>query len=200
MLDVYESYLSREESARAARLRIPHLRRRFTASRGIVRSILSRYTAISPKAVEISYTENGKPILKEEGNLEFNISHSEDVLLCALAVGVPIGVDVEQMRDDVDIDGVARRFFAPREHEDLAKIPKSEQGRAFFRTWTRKEALIKARGSTISELIRHTDVHSDVVEDAEGLRWTIVDLAPEDGFVGAVAAARVPLKIAYYRF
>src|SRR5580704_12029589 len=145
--------LSPDELDRASRFHFPRDRQRFAASRSQLRILLAGYLGIDPAAVSFSYSEKGKPSLGAAhagSNLQFNISHSGGVTLLAFARGREIGVDVEQLRSDFEVEAIARRFFSPSEQRQLAALPAEKSVDAFFRCWTRKEAYIKAIGDGLS--------------------------------------------------
>ena len=131
-------------------------------------------------------------------DLHFNLSHSEGLALIAVTRNSQLGVDLERVRSNVEIDAIARRFFSTSEKEALASLPASLRRRAFFVCWTRKEAYVKGRGEGMNypsdcfavtvdprfpaDLIQNTRDPSDLVD------WTLGDLRPGRGFVGALAA------------
>ncbi|GAU25199.1 hypothetical protein TSUD_150980 [Trifolium subterraneum] len=85
--------------------------------------------------------------------LHFNISHTSSLIACAVTVGSPIGIDVEEKQRKLknDILAFARRYFSPHEVEMLAHIVDPELRRLeFIKLWTLKEAYVKALGRGFS--------------------------------------------------
>ena len=80
----------------------------------------------------------------------FSVSHSGDIVLIAFARNHDVGVDVEAIRNDLDVIEIAQRFFAPGEVSELLGLPAASRVRAFFEGWTRKEAYLKARAEGIA--------------------------------------------------
>ena len=78
--------------------------------------------------------------------LEFSLSHTRGLVVCAVALHDAVGVDVEWAGRELAHLELARRFFAPAEAERLAGLPPEERRAAFFELWTLKEAFIKALG------------------------------------------------------
>jgi 4'-phosphopantetheinyl transferase len=78
--------------------------------------------------------------------LEFSLSHTRGLVVCAVAIKDAVGVDVEWPGREVAHAELSRRFFAPAEADWLAALPPEEQHAAFFELWTLKEAFIKAVG------------------------------------------------------
>src|SRR5436190_14682299 len=131
--------LSPDESERAARFRFPEHQRRFVIARGFLRQLLAAYLGIEARDVTFTYSENAKPELSElhRGDIFFNASHSGDLAAFAFAVGRKVGVDVECIRHDVDVDEIPRRFFSPHEQQALAALEDGKKIEGFFNCWTR---------------------------------------------------------------
>lgn len=91
-------------------------------------------------------SKKGRPTL-EDGLFQFSVSHSDNLFACAVDEQ-PVGVDIQKMRK-MDAQAIARRFFTPEEADWVDR----EGLQAFFRVWTRKEALSKLRGCELAEVI-----------------------------------------------
>jgi 4'-phosphopantetheinyl transferase len=177
------NHLSETEKERAGRFVRSADRTRYEASRGMLRCILGRYLNVDPGAVAFEYSPHGKPGLAgdlNESRLRFNLAHSGDVVALAVAKGLSVGIDVEQVRADFDFLELAESRFAEAEVVELKNLPAKEQPGAFFRCWTRKEAYLKARGEGLDlELDKFAVTFAD--GQAPVLRW--VDDEP-DGSAG----------------
>jgi 4'-phosphopantetheinyl transferase len=142
--------LSADERQRAARLHTVAARRRFIVTRAAMREILARYLEVAPGAIRFAYNASGKPALADDQrDIEFNLSHAEGLALCAVTRARAVGVDVERIRPGVRTDAIAARFFPAPEAAALAALPEALRRKAFFVSWARKEAWIKAAGTTI---------------------------------------------------
>jgi len=193
--------LADDERARAERFRFALHRRRFIASRIALRRILALYTDSEPQNLVFSYGPLGKPDLEKpdlEGRLlHFNLSHSEDLALVAVTGAGPVGVDVERLRSFSRRRRLARRVLSRAERERLQELPEGERSLAFARAWTRKEAVVKARGEGVYEGLERIEVSLGPGEpprvlalsgsEREPERWTLHELRPAPGFVGTVA-------------
>src|SRR5579859_7358859 len=107
--DLLAGTLSEDEHVRAARLHFARDRRRFVAARGILRALLGAYLGIEPRLLQFTYGAHGKPALAPthgEVWLSFNLAHSDELALYALARRRPVGVDVERMRLMDDASGI----------------------------------------------------------------------------------------------
>jgi len=148
LLDEYRFLLSPEELRRLQRFTHEESRRQFLVGRALLRETLSRYTGHEPRGLEFQYNGHGKPSLKTqaEAPLEFSVSHTRGLVVCAVALRDPLGVDVERERTVSHPLEIARRFFAPAEAAALEKLPPERQNAAFIELWTLREAFGKARG------------------------------------------------------
>ena len=150
--------LSANERARADRLRSLRLRRRFEARCMLVRHVLGPVVGVSPEALAFETTANGKPRLVLPGRaaggraaaLDFNLSHSEHVLVLAVALDRQVGVDIEVVQPGVDVLAVAEAQCTAGELAWLRALPPEQQRPAFYRLWTRTEAISKVSGQGIA--------------------------------------------------
>jgi len=151
---LYEESLSSAEQERAARFHFPVDRDRSIVARGGLRRILATYCGTRAASLAFQTGEHGKPSLADcPVPIEFNISHAGDYVLIGITTGAECGVDIEQPRSRKSEEGIAERFFCPREVEWLRR---TEIG--FVRLWTMKEAIIKAVGRGLSMPLSDVDV------------------------------------------
>jgi 4'-phosphopantetheinyl transferase len=122
----------------------PADRERFLLGRGCLRQWLGWWQNRAPDAVELALGAHGKP--HSPGGPEFNLSHSGDLILVALHPCQPVGVDVEQLRPDLNWEPIARRMFAADRVRELLQCPAAEQPLAFLQHWCQLEATHKATG------------------------------------------------------
>lgn len=143
--------LDAAEQARARRFCNADLQRRYIIAHGGLRLILANIVHQSPETLHLIANPWGKPALSQ-GGLVFNLSHSQDLALCAVASAGEIGIDIESFRPAYSAERlvIARRFFHPAEYQFLNMITDAAQNAAFLRCWTRKEAYIKAKGLGLS--------------------------------------------------
>jgi 4'-phosphopantetheinyl transferase len=195
----WQKLLSSDELGRASRFHFSRDRQRFVASRALLRMLLASYLAADAGSLSFSYSKKEKPFLapaRAGGDVTFNISHSGGIALFAFARRREIGVDVEQVRRDFDLEAIARRFFSAHEQSQLAALPADEKAEAFFRCWTRKEAYIKATGEGLSLPLTQFDVSLAVGEtsallatrpdDSEAGRWLLREVQAGSGYVAGL--------------
>lgn len=192
--------LAEDERARAERFYFQTDRERFIVARGALREILGGYLKKAAKSVSFCYGPHGKPALARDsgGNaIRFNLSHSQGVALYAVTRGREIGVDLEFIREGLEIEQLAERFFSQREIAAFRGLPVGLRKHAFFLCWTRKEAYIKARGEGLSLPLDQFDVSLIPGEPAallrtqadpdEALCWSLTELSIGPDYVSAVA-------------
>jgi 4'-phosphopantetheinyl transferase len=148
----YRGLLSAEEETRAARYAHEPSRLQFLAGRALLRTVLSHYLDDDARAFQFQYNPYGKPALKSPCRLplEFNLSNTRGLVVCAVTLGHAVGVDVESSDRKTDFLKLARHYFAPPEAAALERLPAEQQPRRFMDLWTLKEAYIKARGMGLS--------------------------------------------------
>jgi len=187
--------LAPDERERARRFRFPRDRRHFIAARGVLREILSRYLGVPAGDVRFQYGSHGKPALEDalgRSDLNFSLSHSLELALCAVTLGRAVGIDLEWMRKDLASKQVAERFFSPHEVSTLCTLPESMQIEGFFNCWTRKEAYVKALGEGLSFPLDRFEVSltpgepARLISTADGKEWSMQTLSPGAGFVAAL--------------
>jgi 4'-phosphopantetheinyl transferase len=148
-----ESLLSPAEKDRSFRFYFRADRYRHIVSHAAVRLCVAAALSRPPQMVSLAAAVHGKPYLPPAPGpswLRFNLSHSGDLALCALSRGIEVGVDVEQVRSDLDWEQLARHTFRPPEVQSILAFAPAERRRAFYRMWTCKEAVVKARGDGLS--------------------------------------------------
>lgn len=143
---------------------------------GALRKILSSYIDEAPEKIRFEITETGKPL---HPNIYFSLSHSKNLALIAVNQQAPVGIDIEHVRPVPSKILIAKRFFAPREHDYLARLAPELQERAFFEIWTAKEALTKARASRLMDELSQ-EVAWDQVVPVLGLEGFVGHLALQD--------------------
>jgi len=156
-MEELERRLDDDERARAARFHFDVHRRRYVAAHGQMRVLLGAYLGLPPGAIAFELEERGKPRLASEHTsgtpapgLTFNLSHSEEQGLLAIARGTTVGADIEVQHPLRDLDSLARSHFTATELRDLHRLPKERRHDGFFAAWTRKEAYVKALGAGLS--------------------------------------------------
>ena len=188
--------LTDDEKTRAARYKVEKARLQFVTGRGLLRRMLAECLRVPVRAVPITYTATGKPVLADAtAGLHFNVTHTDGLALIALARRA-VGIDVERVRAVENPDGLVGRFFSAAERAAYLELAAELRTAGFFRGWTSKEAVIKAAGLSVAYLDEF-DVELHPVRPAAllaarhaGLRssaWALAAWEAAPGFAAAVA-------------
>lgn len=150
--------MSKDKQLRVDRFRFVDDKKRTVAGEMLARKAIAEWCSVSPESITFGTQKYGKPYAK---NLcvEFNISHSGDMVVCAVD-DKPIGIDIEKIRP-INLT-VAKRICTdeelgylfgrtPKEH-DFVYTTNHEVLTRFFELWTAKEACGKCIGVGISEI------------------------------------------------
>lgn len=191
--------LSADEAARAARFRFPEHRDRFIVGRGLLRELLGAYLGRPATALRFEEGARGKPELAgaEGGGLCFNLSHSGDGVLYAVA-SRKVGADLECHDRATDYAAIIERVCTRRELASFREWPAERRRQAFFDCWTRKEAVAKASGDGLAGGLQNLEVcfrggllpdSRLCLQDVENREWSVLTLPLGAGWSGALAAA-----------
>ena len=196
------STLTAEERSRSARFRYECDRRRFIVAHGVLRDLLGRYLRTQPGHIAYVYNAFGKPDLSPNVGdlLKFNLSHSDDLALIAIAADSDVGVDLERVQVQPEYTEIARHFFSPAELSQLNALPRDRYAEAFLGCWTKKEAYLKALGEGLAMPLNGFSVPMTTCPSrgpvhlgaaSNGIvpekRWSFYTLRPVPGYVGALA-------------
>lgn len=181
-----------------------------TRTRALLHEVLSGYLGIPAAEVAIGTEREGRPVVvhtDRPGWPRFSVSHAGAVAVIAVSRGPEVGVDVEDVRRDIDWQQVARAFFAPEELAAIARRARGDRRAAFFDCWVRKEAYVKALGHgfrrTTKDFVVPLGDAGGVVHDlapaaARVATWFVRPLAVDAGYAAAlVADADVEVTVRY---
>jgi 4'-phosphopantetheinyl transferase len=189
--------LSERERERSALFATDALRNRWLHAHVAMRRILAREVDVAPALIAYEEGPGGKPHLASPAStgVEHNLSDSGDLALLAVSRAGPVGVDVEYMRPQRELEAIARSHFAPEEQAALSALPDGERFAAFYRIWTRKEAFIKATGTGLAYglarfAVTHTARDARLTRVAEGppTAWSLRALAVPAGYEAALVS------------
>jgi len=184
-----EQLLNAEEKARAARFHQQKDAQQFTVTRAVLKILLADAASSAPENIKIMLSENNKPLIPENTGVHFNVSHSGDEAVIAIAKQ-PVGIDVEQMQTDFDYHSVAEYAFSEAESAQVQKSGHPRQ--EFFRIWTRKEAFLKGLGTGLIndlKLISCLDTPTKINPLIKGVTagWNIKTLEFDQAYMMSIA-------------
>ena len=186
--------LSEGERERARRFLLAAKRLEFTVSRSALRRVLSHRTGAPAEELEFDVGEHGRPRLRGESEMNFNVSHSSGLALIAVGHVDLLGVDVEARREGREFRRLAERFFSALEVGEL-RASSDPVEELFYRGWTRKEAYLKAWGTGLSFSSRRFSLslapgHSRLLETEmpgdDGSGWHFRDVDVGEGHAACI--------------
>lgn len=192
LLAAHEALLTPDERDRYGSFYFERDRRLFLATRALVRTVLSNYSAVSPGDWRFATSEHGKPLIFAPvvtPAIHFNLANTPGLVVCVVSVAhEPLGVDVERIDQEVEAVGLAERYFSLSEASRLRALPAREQAGRFFTYWTLKESYIKARGlglvlplDQFSFLLGdeiNVEFDARLANDASSWRFALLDVPP----------------------
>jgi 4'-phosphopantetheinyl transferase len=174
MIPVLYNYLSDHEKARANRFKNKSDYTSYISAHALLRIELSKLMNTEPRLIRISESLTGKPFATDK-DLPFSISRSANSYAFVVGRGDQfLGVDIEQIKPDIDFKGISHTYYSPDEQRYILQYDKtSDQKKAFYELWTRKEALLKAIGIGINTELNKVQVlegdnYIDIGEEKAG--------------------------------
>ncbi|EKK00561.1 4'-phosphopantetheinyl transferase [Rhodopirellula baltica SH28] len=194
-------WLPQEEHQSAAKFRVASARHQHVIGRGMARFLIAD-TNTAPHQIQFRNLDHGKPIVETPEQLRrpFNIAHTKGLVICGIGAEAAdewLGVDIEGLDRKTD-PGLAQRYFAPEEIEQLDRVKNDDAKQALFlKIWTLKEAFIKAIGTGLNtplDQFAFENAASNsprlILKDeslAQGRHWQIRNVIPRQGYIAAVA-------------
>ena len=157
----FRKFLSEEEKTKADRFHFEKDQTRYIISHGILNQLIANYLNI--KLTDLSFEKNKKqkPFITGYPHLQFNLTYSLDYILIAFRFcpqnqlehsNMQIGVDVEDVTRSIDIELIIKDYFTFEEQNEILSAPSPAS--VFFKLWTRKEALVKATGTGLTNQLK----------------------------------------------
>jgi 4'-phosphopantetheinyl transferase len=198
--------LAPDEAMRAAAYQAHTDRARFTAAHAFRRAILARYCHQPPASLRFIPGQHGKPALAG-AQIHFSAARSAAVAMLAVSAACAVGADIEHLAMPQDAAAVLRSHASPAEIRAYFSLQEPARPQAFFRWWTSKEAVVKALGAGLTLPLSGFDVALDPSRPAllrsrlDVLQgpWTLLDLAPYRGYIGALAMQGAARPICAWR-
>lgn len=168
------------EESRIEKYRFQEDKNRFLYARVIVRSVLASVLGCHPRDVPLK-VDTGRPFIDPEVGLDirFSISHAADAVLVSFRRDIETGIDIERHRGFDNIKDVARRVMTDTEHEQFRRLQGAESVSAFYRLWSRKEAVLKLMGTGFSvppnEVSTGFEAEGSGVASCRGIDYTLHD-------------------------
>jgi 4'-phosphopantetheinyl transferase len=150
-LTVCRSQLSTEEVQRYQRFFYEQDKQNYLVSHVLLRNALSKYVDVPASQWIFTCNEQGKPeVITVPGlpEIEFNITHTEGLCACVVAVDAEVGIDAENINRQCNYKKLAQRMFSNDENDLIGSS--DEPAVQFYKFWTLREAYVKALGTGLS--------------------------------------------------
>ena len=140
------------------------------------------YPELDKAKPEFGYTEKGKPFLLDRPDIHFSISHTKNAILVAIS-DAPIGVDIEAFRSPSaaliarTMNATEQAAIATADGWNIHRTPGTREA-LFSAIWTRKEAVLKLRG---------TGIEGDLREVLSGSETILTRIFPRKGYAFSIA-------------
>ena len=198
------SLLSSEEIKRSKRFIFDRDRHCYQVTHSMKRLILANYLDCDPQCLHFKIESYGKPALANllcSMKVQFNISHSHDLILIAITVEDPIGIDIEYNNKKRSIERLVETIFAPSEMKYFVTLKSQrEKEEPLFRCWTRKEAYLKAIGIGLRQNLTNISVDLNktvsshdwlkisTISQSEIMLWKIFPINIDDFYIANAVA------------
>jgi 4'-phosphopantetheinyl transferase len=192
------SILNQTERRHASTLKNDRVQKRYVVVHARLRILLADAANAAPQQLRIHKAEYGKPFLVDYPELAFNLSHTGDKLLVAIAYNCDLGVDIEQCKTRVNLIGLVDKCFAEEEKAYWQQTPEAQQTRAFYQLWTRKEAFVKATGRGIALGFRQCIINPQNLNEfiripagyGQANEWMVQDIDLDRTICGALVVKK----------
>lgn len=145
--------LSKEEQKRIIFKKNYKARCQCLISTLLIKKAIKDTLGLSESCISIKRTMTNRPYIEinKKNNIDFNVSHSDEWVVCAISSAGSIGIDIEkQLPMDINI---GKEFLTKEEWRYLSTY-QGEKIQLFYKLWTLKESFLKAVGIGINDLIR----------------------------------------------
>jgi 4'-phosphopantetheinyl transferase len=157
--------------------------------------ILAKELNVNPLDLLFIKGLNNKPGLTND-SAYFNISHTREAFAIVISRHHYVGIDLEELNFSMNFHPIIKTFFSPRERQFILQSD-SEAVNRFFLLWTRKEALLKALGTGIMDILTHVEVsEQENLLDKEFFDSEIIDSACNEHFIYSMVMGNNYLSIA----
>ena len=174
----------------------------YLLAHAMLRAALSHYFERPPGEWRLEPEMGGKPRIAAPllAPLEFSLSHTRGLAVCAFAFREPVGVDVEPASRGEELQEVVGRQFAESEQRMLNRWPQPVRLERSVWLWTAKEALLKAWGSGMSVSLNSVcldwdsggRVRLEPAGEAVAQRWHFTRFRIDGQFLGTIALGGAP--------
>jgi 4'-phosphopantetheinyl transferase len=188
------SILDPTKQQHASAFKNESLRRRYVEIHARLRILLGDAVNAAPERLRIHKAEYGKPFLADYPELAFNLSHTANKMVVAIAYNCDLGVDIEQCKPRKNLAALVDKCFSEEEKAYWQQLPEAQQTLAFYQFWVRKEAFVKAIGRGIALGLKQCVVNPENQNEllripknyGQARDWLIRDIEIGESICGAL--------------
>ncbi|WP_061996348.1 4'-phosphopantetheinyl transferase superfamily protein [Clostridium sp. ATCC 25772] len=167
---------------------------RFAITHGLLRILISKYLNLSNNKIKFEKDLYGKPkVVIDDKNINFNISHSNNLIAFAFSNSATIGIDVEYNKNINDFNDIVTNYFHELEIENFNKVSNLKKQDIFYRYWTQKEAFLKATGEGLNRSLssfyiqnKFDNYYKVNDENYSGYIWNIISFNILDNYTASI--------------
>ncbi|MFZ6758177.1 4'-phosphopantetheinyl transferase family protein [Undibacterium sp. Ji50W] len=200
-----QDLLSSAEKARCQRYLRQDDRDRYLGGRALVKLAVATNTGVPVQDMSIVLAASGKPAIVFTRHASppppsISISHAGELIIVALGNMSDIGVDVELLHYDVNLDELMSVVCSASEITEVNRLDSKSRTQKFYEFWVLKEAYLKATGDGLSadarRLIFSVDAASGVsllqgLDNRADVTWDFLLHQYDNQHVMALASRRL---------
>jgi 4'-phosphopantetheinyl transferase len=146
-----KAYLNVTELQRARKYHFKKDTNQFIICRALLKFILAHHSGQEVSDINIEMDTNKKPYMSSHKSICFNLSHATDYAIIGVKNEDAVGIDIEYLNNDFNFSEIMPDIFSNPEIDIVLNA--THKTRAFYKFWTRKEAIVKATGTGISDFL-----------------------------------------------
>lgn len=188
-LSEYYYIMSEQEKEKITHFRFYEDQMRYATGKIATRLLLAQYLGVEDKEVQICKNEYGKLYHQKidgKKSIQFNISHSGDIVLICFSYYPKVGVDVELIKYFPEYKDIARNFYT---EEEALEVVKYMTPNMFYQYWTAKEAYLKAIGIGLAKGMDFFVVEDGFIKEGGSIKndWRLYPIEIRQEYVACVA-------------
>ncbi|EDP94250.1 4'-phosphopantetheinyl transferase superfamily protein [Kordia algicida OT-1] len=129
----------------------------------------------------LKYNQYGRPYISKK--IDFNISHTQTLVMCAINTNGDVGIDVEKINpiDKTDFYDC----WTPKETEVIYKDTTDYY--TFYNYWTKKEALVKAIGDGLNIPLKNIEISGSQATVVNHGKWYLKEISLSEKYTAHIA-------------
>ena len=185
--EVFMSLMEEVDEERRSKVNrlIPEKGKKLSLAAGVLMRQALKAEGLTEYTIE--KRENDKPYIAGRDDIYFNLSHSGEVVVCAVSP-VEVGCDIELIKEDRP--RIAQRFFTEEEQEFSSGSKEN-----FYRMWTLKESFMKVTGKGLQLPMRDYSINMSakitVKQNVDGRQYFFKEIFDFTGYACSVCTADI---------